>query len=133
MNENNEVIKVLLASQQEMRSDIRELTKNVAEIASLQRESLRHAESRISSIDSEIYGKSGGILARIRQLEIAQNGNRIRWSVLVGLLTVGVSTSLGFYNFVIRPAIEQKTENTNSMREEVIIKYIERELMNETK
>lgn len=98
----------------EIKSDIKELTKNVQEIALMHAEFMttqRFAEQKIQGIDNEIYRKDGGIISRLRVLEIASSNNKLKWAFLVGLFTVGLTFITGLYTMIAKPFMDAQITN----------------------
>lgn len=98
----------------EIKSDIKELTKNVQEIAKMHAESMttqRFTEQKIQCIDSEIYSKEGGLLTRIGALEIAQSNDKLRWGLVAAVVTMAISGSAGFWAIVVKPFQDAQVTN----------------------
>ena len=109
----------------EIKGDIKELTKNVQEIALMHAEFMtvqRFSEQKIQGIDNEIYRKDGGILARLRTAEIALSNNKLRWAVLVGFFTVGITIVSSLYAMVVKPFLTaQLTQSEVAEKLDVIL------------
>ena len=97
---------------QEIKSDIKELTRNVQEIAKMHAESMtvhRFTEQKIQSIDNEIYSKEGGLLMRMGALEIAQSNDKLRWG-LTGTIAMLLLTSIGGIYAVVTKPLSDSTD-----------------------
>ena len=99
---------------QEIKSDIKELTRNVQEIAKMHAESMtvhRFTEQKIQSIDNEIYSKEGGLLMRMGALEIAQSNDKLRWGLVAAAMTMAITGGAGFWAIAVKPFQEAQVTN----------------------
>ena len=112
------IIGFLARGQAELRSDIKDLTRSMNDLVKVQTQNIssqQHTNKEVEGLQSDVNDPQTGLRPRVERLERSQSNDKVRWGILAAGIIALISSSVGIYTMVVKPAIDASMSNVTAV------------------